>query len=108
MRLPLLALAAALRIPSGPISPARLSADVKVLADPRLAGRAPGGPGEAGTLAYIVSQFKAAGLKPAGDKGGWTQAVPLIRFTVDPAKAKFQLISGGSTHDLAETKDVMI
>ena len=36
---------------SGPISPTRLSADVKVLADAKLAGRAPGGPGEAGTLA---------------------------------------------------------
>ena len=85
--------ALAQKIDSGPISPARLSADVKVLADARLAGRAPGGPGEAGTLAYIISQFKAAGLQPAGDKGGWTQAVPLIRFSVDPAKAEFQLSS---------------
>lgn len=100
--------AAAQRIDSGPISPARLSADVKVLADGKLAGRAPGGPGEAGTLAYIISQFKAAGLKPAGDKGGWTQAVPLIRFTVDPAKASFQLTAGGATRDLAETRDVMV
>src|SRR5437588_10445431 len=81
--------------PSGPISPARLSADVKVLADSKLAGRAPGGPGDPGTIAYIVSQFKAAGLKPAGDKGDWTQAVPLVRFTVDPAKARFQLTSAG-------------
>jgi Zn-dependent M28 family amino/carboxypeptidase len=116
MRIASLALAATLAafpalaqpVPSGPISPARLSADVKVLADAKLAGRAPGGPGEAGTLDYIVSQFKAAGLKPAGDKGGWTQAVPLIRFTVDPAKTKFQLTSGGATRDLAETWDLMI
>src|SRR3954468_23151258 len=95
--------AAAQTFPSGPISPQRLSADVKVLADSKLAGRAPGGPGEAGTLAYIVAQFKAAGLKPAGDKGGWTQAVPLIRFSVDPAKTRFQLTSGGATRDVAET-----
>jgi Zn-dependent M28 family amino/carboxypeptidase len=119
MRISSLAFAAALtlaafpasaqtKIDSGPISPARLSADVKVLADAKLAGRAPGGPGEAGTLAYIVAQFKAAGLTPAGDKGGWTQAVPLIRFTVDPAKTRFQLTSGGATRDVAETKDVMV
>jgi len=95
-------------VPSGPISPARLSADVKVLADSRLAGRAPGGPGEAGTIAYLVSQFKAAGLKPAGEKGGWTQAVPLVRFQVDPAQAKFQLTAGGRARDLAQTRDVMI
>ena len=117
MRIASLALAAALmafsataqtKVDSGPISPARLSADVKALASSELAGRAPGGPGEAGTLAYIERQFKAAGLKPAGDNGGWTQAVPLIRFQVDPAATRFALTSGGKTRDLAETKDVMI
>ncbi|HZZ33152.1 MAG TPA: M28 family metallopeptidase [Phenylobacterium sp.] len=96
------------KVDSGPISPARLSADVKVLADSKFAGRAPGGPGEAGTLAYIEAQFKAAGLTPAGDNGGWTQAVPLIRFQVDPAATHFSLASGGRTRDLAETKDVMV
>ncbi|MGZ6015158.1 MAG: M28 family metallopeptidase, partial [Phenylobacterium sp.] len=116
MRIPSLALAAALalplpaaaqtRPPANPISPARLSADVKVLADARLYGRAPGGPGEAGTLAYIEGQFKALGLKPAGDKGGWTQAVPLIRFTVAP-DSTFSLTAGGKTQALAETKQIM-
>src|SRR6201992_1458925 len=91
---------------SGPISPQRLSADVKVLADAKLAGRAPGGPGEAGTLAYIIAQFQAAGLRPAGDAGGWTQAVPLIRFTVDPPKTHFTLTSGGQTREVKELQDV--
>jgi len=91
---------------SGPISPARLSADVKVLADAKLAGRAPGGPGEPGTIAWLVGQFKALGLKPAGDKGGWTQAVPLIRFTMAP-DAKFSLTAGGKTQALAETREIM-
>ena len=91
---------------ANPISPARLSADVKVLADAKLYGRAPGGPGEAGTLAYLEGQFKALGLKPAGDNGGWTQAVPLIRFTVTP-DAKFSLTAGGKTQALAETKQIM-
>src|ERR1700761_6732053 len=96
--------------PPNPISPARLSADVKVLADAKLYGRAPGGPGEAGTLAYLEGQFKALGLKPAGDpvggKPGWTQAVPLIRFTVQP-DPKFSLTAGGKTQALAETKQIM-
>jgi Zn-dependent M28 family amino/carboxypeptidase len=96
------------KLDTGPISPARLSADVKVLADARLAGRAPGGPGEAGTIAYLTAQFKAAGLKPAGEHGGWTQAVPLIRFQVDPAQAKFSLIAVGKTRALKQTRDVMI
>ena len=93
---------------SGPISPRRLSAHVKVLADSALAGRAPGGPGEPGTLAYIVGQFKALGLKPAGDKGGWTQAVPLIRFRVAP-DARIALAAGGQPPgDLIEARDAMI
>ncbi|HZZ68198.1 MAG TPA: M28 family metallopeptidase [Phenylobacterium sp.] len=91
---------------SGPISPERLSADVKVLADAKLYGRAPGGPGEAGTLAWLEGQFKALGLKPAGDNGGWTQAVPLIRFTVAP-DPKFSLTAGGKTQPLVETKQIM-
>src|SRR5437879_2424794 len=88
------------------ISPARLSAHVKVLADPALAGRAPGGPGESAAIAYLVGQFKALGLKPAGDKGGWTQAVPLIRFQVQP-DAKFSLTAGGQARPLAETREIM-
>ncbi|MFI4964403.1 MAG: M28 family metallopeptidase [Caulobacterales bacterium] len=115
MRISSLAVAAALSLAlpaaaadsdSGPISPARLSADVKVLAAAKLAGRAPGGPGEAGTIAYLVGQFKAMGLKPAGDKGGWTQAVPLIRFRVAP-DAKFSLTAGGTTRALGETREIM-
>lgn len=91
---------------AGPISPTRLSDDVKVLADKSLAGRAPGGPGEAGTIAWLTGQFKAMGLTSAGDQGGWTQAVPLIRFTVAP-DARFSLTAGGKTQDLAETKQIM-
>ncbi|WP_372782614.1 M28 family metallopeptidase [Phenylobacterium sp.] len=115
MRIPSLAYAAALTLAAspafalpaaGPISPERLSAHVKVLADSKLAGRAPGGPGEPGTLDYLIGQFKALGLKPAGDKGGWTQAVPLIRFQVQPG-AKFRLAAGGAPRELAETQEIM-
>ncbi|MGH6967014.1 MAG: M28 family metallopeptidase [Phenylobacterium sp.] len=90
-----------------PISPERLTDHVKALADPKLAGRAPGGPGEAGTIEYITGQFKALGLKPAGDNGGWTQAVQLVRFQVQP-DAKFSLTAGGQTRPLAQVKDVMV
>lgn len=38
-----------------------------------------GTPGEDKTVAYLVEQFKAAGLEPGGENGGWTQTVPLIR-----------------------------
>jgi len=103
-----LAAAPAFAQPANSISPDRLAAHVKALADPKLAGRAPGGPGEVGTIDYITGQFKALGLKPAGDNGGWTQAVPLVRFQVQQADARFSLTAGGATKPLAEIKDVMI
>jgi Zn-dependent M28 family amino/carboxypeptidase len=94
-------------INTGPISPERMSQDVKVLADKSLFGRAPGGPGEAGTIAYLTAQFKAAGLKPAGDKGTWTQTVPLNRFQVQPG-ATFTLATVGETQALVPGQDVQI
>ena len=57
----------------------RLSADVKTLASDAFGGRAPGTPGEAKTIDWLVAQFKAAGLEPGGPGGSWTQPVPLIR-----------------------------
>lgn len=62
-----------------PTSPAQLSADVRVLASEAFGGRAPGTPGEAKTIDWLIAQFKAAGLQPGGPDGQWTQAVPLIR-----------------------------
>lgn len=57
----------------------RMSQITHVLASDEFQGRAPGTPGEAKTIPYLIRQFAAAGLEPAGDKGGWTQEVPMIR-----------------------------
>ena len=94
-------------VDSGPISPARLSADAKVLADAKLAGRAPGGPGETATIAYLTAQLKAAGLQPGGEKGRWTQAVPLIRFQI-AGRPQFSVTAGGQARDLGVGRDVVI
>jgi Zn-dependent M28 family amino/carboxypeptidase len=61
----------------------RLSADVQVLASDAFEGRAPGTPGEARTVAWLIAQFKAAGLEPGGPAGSWTQPVPLIRTQLE-------------------------
>lgn len=80
--------AAALAAPAlawaqGPaVDPARLSEITRVLASDDFQGRAPGGPAEQKTTDYIAEQFKALGLQPAGDNGGWTQTVNLIRTRV--------------------------
>ncbi len=64
--------------PSGPIDPEAMSQTVKTLASDDFQGRAPGTPGETKTVDYLIERFKAMGLSPAGEKGGWTQAVPLL------------------------------
>jgi Zn-dependent M28 family amino/carboxypeptidase len=56
----------------------RLSNIVKVLASDEFEGRAPGGPGEAKTIEFLIDQFQSVGLEPGGTDGTWTHAVPLI------------------------------
>lgn len=49
-------------------------------------GRAPGSVGEEKTIALLIAKFKAAGLEP-GNKGSWTQDVPLIEITAKNVSA---------------------
>lgn len=66
-----------------PISAARMSQITRVLASDEFQGRAPGTPGEDKTIAYLIKEFEAAGLQPAGDHGGWTQTVPMIHTRIE-------------------------
>jgi Zn-dependent M28 family amino/carboxypeptidase len=102
-----LAAPAAAQNPAGPpISPERLLAHVQELASPAYHGRAPGGPGEQKTLDYIIAQFKALGLKPAGDGGGWTQATPLVRF--EPGPAQITLNLAGQARPLTMGQEIVL
>jgi len=92
---------------SGPISAQRLSDMTRELASEPYAGRAPGGPGELKTVDFIFGQFKALGLRPAGDDGGWTQAVPLWRFQTQPGGV-YTLNVGGTSRSLHEQADLRI
>ncbi|HEX4097184.1 MAG TPA: peptidase M20, partial [Caulobacteraceae bacterium] len=76
----LAAVSATLAQDTGPISAKRMSDVVRVIASDGFEGRAPGTPGEDTTVAYLVDKLRAMGLEPGGDNGGWTQAVPMIRF----------------------------
>jgi Zn-dependent M28 family amino/carboxypeptidase len=80
---------------SGPIDPAEMSATVKVLASDSFEGRAPGTPGEAKTVDYLIERFKALGLQPGGEAGGWTQAVPLTHLQITPAPHIAVSVGGG-------------
>ncbi len=62
-----------------------LLAHTKVLSSDEFGGRAPGTRGEELTVAYLVDQFKKAGLKPGNTDGTYVQKVPLVGITPTPA-----------------------
>ena len=68
------------------IDPAVLSQDIKVLASDEFEGRGPGTAGERKTIDYLIRRFKEAGAEPAGENGGWTQAVQMQRATLSDAR----------------------
>ncbi|WP_421933093.1 M28 family metallopeptidase [Phenylobacterium sp.] len=113
MKLPVLTLAAVLMgtaaqaQTSGPIDPARLSEIVKVMASDEFEGRAPGSPGEQKTVDYLIGQFKALKLEPAGDNGGWTQDVKLQRLQVEP-DARLRMSVAGKPMPLVQAQQINV
>lgn len=71
---------AATGAPGGDVGDAarRIEADVRFLADDLLEGRAAGTRGYDLAAAYVAARYRALGLAPAGDDGGYLQAVPLL------------------------------
>jgi Zn-dependent M28 family amino/carboxypeptidase len=93
------------------IEPSHLSHDVKVLSSDEFEGRGPNTPAEAKTVAYLVNQFEAAGLKPGGDlangKRGWTQDVPLGRFEIK-GPVEVAIHGGGKDDTLAQGEQIAL
>ena len=87
-----------------PISASRMNALDKVLASDAFQGRAPGTPGEAKTIAWLVAQLKALRLEPAGPGGKWTQRVPLVRTKL--GTGNYSVTVGGRAAPLAFAKDI--
>jgi hypothetical protein len=61
-----------------PISQADLRRHIEMLASDAFQGRAPATEGERLSTGYIIDQLRRRGIEPAGDNGGWLQAVPLV------------------------------
>ncbi len=88
------------------INDAALRAHIRFLADDLLEGRGPGTRGDQLAQRYIATQFAGLGLKPAGDDGGWYQAVPLVGTTTEPPE-KLVFRHGDASLELAYSKDFM-
>ncbi|GEB43261.1 M28 family metallopeptidase [Gluconobacter sphaericus] len=93
--------------PTAEISPSRMSETMKILASDRFEGRAPGTAGEKVTVPWLIEQYKALGLEPAGENGGWTQTVPMIR-TRTAANGSISVRSGGRALPLIQLQDIYL
>ena len=89
------------------ISAERMSEITRVLASDEFQGRSMGGVGEEKTVNYLIEQFKAAGLEPGGENGGWTQSVPMIRTKLT-APVSVSVKQGGANRPLRVPDDVYL
>ncbi len=85
----------------------RLQADVGFLASDNLEGRDTGSRGYAIAADYVAAQFRAIGLEPAGEKGGWFQQVPFRRASFD-RPPRLSLTLNGKQFVLEQGKDAAL
>ena len=87
----------------------RIKAHVAYLSDDKLKGRLPGKEGYQMAVDYTIKQYKEMGLKPAGEKGGFTQKVVLRKTKLVKETAKFTLtLPDGKKQELTLGNDLMI
>jgi Zn-dependent M28 family amino/carboxypeptidase len=91
----------------GPIDANRMSIVTRTLASDEFQGRAPGTEGEAKTIAYLSEQFRQMGIEPAGENGGYTQRVPLVRTQLK-APGSVSIAMKGKTIPLDVPGDVYL
>ena len=93
--------------PARAISTERMSEIARVLASDEFQGRSMGTTGEDKTVAYLIDQFREAGLEPGGESGGWTQTVPMIRTKLQsPVNLSFR--QGSETTALRFPDDIYL
>ena len=80
-------------------------AHTKALSSDEFEGRLPGTKGEQLTVAYLVDQFKQAGLKPGNTDGTYIQQVPLVGITPEPAPL---IVKNGRQEQTAKWKDDVV
>ncbi|GAB3929440.1 M28 family peptidase [Mucilaginibacter myungsuensis] len=84
-----------------------MKAAITYLADDKLLGRAPGSPGFQMAADFVIDKLKSYGVQPAGENGGWTQAVRLRRTFAGKAGSA-SLIVNGKADSLKYNTDIFI
>ena len=83
-------------------------AHVQYLASDAMQGRLTGSAEYLKAAAYVVEQFKADGLEPAGVNGGWYQPVKFDVQRVLADKSSMSLIAEGKTTSLTLGEDAIL
>ncbi len=82
-------------------------AHVQYLASDERQGRLPGTPGFEAATQYVVSQFKAIGLQPAGGDG-YLQRLKLLPTRVDSASSTVQIITASKPTTLKLGEEITL
>lgn len=68
---------------------------IATLSSDAMRGRDTGSPEHRRAAELVAERFKAAGLQPMGDNGGWLQRVPLHEVRVETDGTRFQIVAAG-------------
>ncbi|MBV9930271.1 MAG: M28 family peptidase [Alphaproteobacteria bacterium] len=81
----------------------------RILASDAMEGRDTGSAAYERAARYVAERFRRAGLRPAGDGGGWFQRVPMTEVAVAKAGTRFAIVGpGGAARPLAFLHDIGI
>jgi len=87
------------------VTPAAIERHMRVLADDSMKGRAPGTRGFEEAASYAEGVLRDLGLQPAGENGGYRQAVPLRHSTVVEPESRMSVQTPDGTRALAYDVD---
>ena len=90
------------------ISAEGIASHMATLADDRMQGRGTATEGYVMAAEYLLQQFEALGLEPAGDNGSYYQQVPLLATSLDAEQSSLTLIRDGKRSPLESAVDYVM
>ncbi|UAK24566.1 M28 family metallopeptidase [Sphingomonas nostoxanthinifaciens] len=82
--------------------------DIAVLADDNMEGRLTGTPGYQRAADYVIQRFRAEGLAPAGEHGGYIQTIAFQEQVVDQHASTAALVAADGTAAPLAVGDALI
>src|SRR6185436_11929381 len=86
----------------------RWFAHIEALANDGMEGRNTGSPAHKRAADYVATEFRKAGLEPAGAGGSYIQPVAFVTRRIVEAQSSLALVKGGQTEPLTLGEDANI